>query len=412
MISEITLENFLSFNEKQTIQLTDEHNNPLKVFTLIGNNSSGKTNILKAIAYVKNIAVNSFKFKPEEIFLLKNNKFNSNKISTIEIKFLINNKKYTYKIQIDYILKYECLHIDNELIFEITSEVNDERSFIDSIVNNKGEKFGVKAKIYRNKKYIKIINKYKEFLKPNASLISTVKNLNGDYFNEIYNYFNTLIIYDNTTSQHNNLFRNSDFMDFISSQRYKEKVLNILQVVDSDISEIIPITKKVENKSYFVSLDDESKPVTNNKTSEIQEIIFKKDGVEFTFQEQSHGVLKLMQIIHNLLPILENGGVLVVDEIENGLHPKIYKKLLAMFNNNENSCQLIFTTHNLLFLDQMQKDEICIVNKIDHSSQIQSLKHFYKAKSSYHNFLREYMNGTYDIASTEPKEPDTSWLND
>lgn len=84
--------------------------------------------------------------------------------------------------------------------------------------------------------------------------------------------------------------------------------------------------------------------------------------------EESDGTRKLMALAPPIEKTLENGGVLVVDEIETRLHPLLVKYIVSRFQNpekNPNKAQLIFTTHSteLLEMDLLRKDQIYFADK-------------------------------------------------
>ncbi|MDD3889886.1 MAG: AAA family ATPase, partial [Syntrophomonadaceae bacterium] len=69
-----------------------------------------------------------------------------------------------------------------------------------------------------------------------------------------------------------------------------------------------------------------------------------------------------------LYDVLLNGGILVIDELENSLHPHIVQFLANLFADpmqNKNGAQLIFSTHNtsLLNLELFRRDQIWFTEK-------------------------------------------------
>lgn len=101
------------------------------------------------------------------------------------------------------------------------------------------------------------------------------------------------------------------------------------------------------------------------------------EALEF-FNDESLGTVKLFTTLPYLFEVLENGGTLVLDEIENGLHLHLVKELIALFTNDESNPyggQLICTTHQPLLVDNhVKRDQVWIVIKDDvGKSQIQRL---------------------------------------
>ena len=90
------------------------------------------------------------------------------------------------------------------------------------------------------------------------------------------------------------------------------------------------------------------------------------EAIDF-FNDESLGTVKLFTTLPYLFDILENGGTLVLDEIENGLHLHLVKELISLFINDKSNpygAQLICTTHQpLLVSDNIKRDQIWIVSK-------------------------------------------------
>ena len=86
--------------------------------------------------------------------------------------------------------------------------------------------------------------------------------------------------------------------------------------------------------------------------------------------EESDGTNSYFKLIGIIKNALEQGTLLVADEIDAHLHPLLTKHLVMLFNNsdtNPNGAQLIFTSHNtnLLDLDILRRDQIWFTEKDD-----------------------------------------------
>jgi hypothetical protein len=95
-----------------------------------------------------------------------------------------------------------------------------------------------------------------------------------------------------------------------------------------------------------------------------------------------------------------NGGVLIIDEIEAKMHPKMTLDTIDLFLNKEtnpHNAQLIFATHdtNLLTYSRLRRDQIYFAQKNKwESTEIYSLSDFV------------YI-GSNDPAKLEKERPDT-----
>ena len=126
---------------------------------------------------------------------------------------------------------------------------------------------------------------------------------------------------------------------------------------------------------------------TNNKKIRLASLLSQKTGDLPTAinanSYESYGTIRFA----NLYPFLEqafiNGGTLVMDEFDASLHPMAVMSIINIFHNdeiNKNHAQLIFNTHNPIFLDSnlFRRDEIKFVERDDetHISELYSLSDF------------------------------------
>lgn len=116
--------------------------------------------------------------------------------------------------------------------------------------------------------------------------------------------------------------------------------------------------------------------------------------------DESDGTKRLMALAPAIEHVLALGGVLLVDELENGLHPLLMQLIISKFqspNSNLNHAQLIFTTHNTELLDAhlIRKDQIYFVDKdkASSSSSLYSIAEF--STSTNENIRKGYLLGKY-----------------
>lgn len=85
------------------------------------------------------------------------------------------------------------------------------------------------------------------------------------------------------------------------------------------------------------------------------------------FADESLGTVKLFTALPHLYDVLECGGVLVIDELENGLHLSLAKEIIRLFASEESNpkhAQLICTSHQPLLLDgAYRRDQVWVVSK-------------------------------------------------
>ena len=83
---------------------------------------------------------------------------------------------------------------------------------------------------------------------------------------------------------------------------------------------------------------------------------------------ESYGTIRFITEFPLVIRVLLNGGTLVMDEFDASIHPMALMNIITIFHNdeiNKNNAQLIFNTHNPIFLDAslLRRDEIKFVER-------------------------------------------------
>ncbi|NLL52336.1 MAG: ATP-binding protein, partial [Peptococcaceae bacterium] len=118
---------------------------------------------------------------------------------------------------------------------------------------------------------------------------------------------------------------------------------------------------------------------------------------------ESRGTLKLLDFAIPFETLFTRGGIFVLDEFDAAIHPELIKGIIALFNDrsiNKNGAQLIFTTHNPIYLNNkiFRRDQIKFVEKDKDTfeSIIYSLADFGSTDvRNDHNYLLNYFKGKY-----------------
>lgn len=154
----------------------------------------------------------------------------------------------------------------------------------------------------------------------------------------------------------------------------------------------------IHNKSRFVFAEKDA--ARNLKWYELKTIHKKEDAdTDYVFElfEESDGTSRLFDFIPMLIDMRANEAVYVIDEIDRSLHPILTLKLVEMYNSllrDDSHMQLICTTHEscLLSAAPVRRDEVWFVEKdANGESHLSSLCE-YKPKA---NVQSGYLNGRY-----------------
>ena len=126
---------------------------------------------------------------------------------------------------------------------------------------------------------------------------------------------------------------------------------------------------------------------------------------EIPLTHESAGTKRLFVLLRAFLPVLTDGGVAVIDEMESDLHPHLIPILLDLFvdrNTNPKRAQLLFTCHHVEILNQLAKEQIVFVEKDeDNVSHVRRLSEI-KGVRREENFFANYNAGRYE-AIPEPQ---------
>jgi AAA15 family ATPase/GTPase len=85
-------------------------------------------------------------------------------------------------------------------------------------------------------------------------------------------------------------------------------------------------------------------------------------------KNESHGTRKFFNLSGPILTTLEEGGTLIIDELDSKLHPNLLERIVKLFQNthiNRNRAQLIFASHNTALLGSgiLRRDQVWFAEK-------------------------------------------------
>jgi hypothetical protein len=117
---------------------------------------------------------------------------------------------------------------------------------------------------------------------------------------------------------------------------------------------------------------------------------------------ESYGTIRFINLFPLVLRTLREGGILVVDEFDASIHPMALMNIITLFHNDElntHNAQLVFNTHNPIFLNSnlFRRDEIKFVDRDDetHCSTHYSLSDFGTAGAKGVRLSEDYMKNYF-----------------
>jgi len=405
MLIEFNVTNFRSIKGTQTLSLAADSAKELqeentfsselsqlprlvKSAAIYGANAAGKSNLIRAIAFmhefVKNSAKNCEEDEPINVkpFLLKPN----NLPSEFEAIFIKEGVQYQYGFALTKErVMHEWLFANEEQWLERTYDPQTQQqnwTLSDKLINGMDLREQWKA-----------VTHYK------ALFISTAKMLNSEEHSKILK-----SIFDWFTQTLTVFSSGSDILNSLTLKQClntanKQKIVRFLTSANLNIVDLRIESQLTTEKDLPLTLPLEMRPAGKNTIKFLHNETDTNNYVAFDADDESEGTRKLFALAGPLINILESGHILVVDELNNSLHPTMMQFLIRLFHNhtlNKRGAQLIFTTHDSSILDQtlLRRDQIWLIQK-DHeqATQLYPLTDFRPRQNE--ALQRDYLEGRY-----------------
>ena len=176
---------------------------------------------------------------------------------------------------------------------------------------------------------------------------------------------------------------------FVASDSQRSQLVSMLRrwdlgLKDVDIRQIENVMPDGSKQSFWVPFGIHS---TENSAS-----------FELPFMLESNGTQSLFVLLSRLLPALESGGVAVIDELENDLHPHMLEPILELFaspKTNPHGAQLLFTCHAVEVLNLLHKAQVMLVEKDEHNQSTAWRLDSVSGVRNDDNLYAKYMAGAY-----------------
>jgi AAA15 family ATPase/GTPase len=371
MIHSFTFKNFCSFSEESAISFEDIRRGQetqsnmfadslagvrlSKITTVIGPNASGKTNALKALAFLSWFVRNSFvglegeKEKiPVDTFA-----FSENKDKPSEFEIVFEHKGETYK----YLLHLCRTHVIKEELYKKDKKTNHFNYLFKRIWNETTQKSEISQRINLKTEVVK------EILRKNVSLVAASVAIKNDFLTDISAFWRKIISnvnrmgksWDTVSLEEQGLFQAAE--EYNKNKNLFGKAIRFLKDIDLGLEDI-------------GIREGEAQNATTGETKKIylpygiHLINGKKYQLPFAFE--SSGTKNMFVLLHFLLPAIEQGGIAIIDELEIDLHPHTLPRIIELFGNpvtNPKNTQLLFTTHSLEILSHLEKEQVILVEK-------------------------------------------------
>lgn len=386
MLVSFSFENWMSFRDKVTIsavagrQVGHIERVPfvekykihiLPVLAIYGGNASGKSNIFKALEFAKDL-IRKGKEIDEEIdvqpFLLEPEFIE--RPSRFWFEILVNDKIYGYSFAVT----REAVR--EEKLVEIRPA--SEKTLYERKGNNRfvvhSKNAGVRA--------------VERMTRKNQLFLTNCMLLNEDEYKGIWEWFRYWLRLISPESVFGHL---EDILGDKKSLEYKwvnnmlgELDTNVIRLEEEDVQDpgVRDFVKKLPAYVGFEGGGERYFTHLHNGEISVKRLVFFHKGkgkgeVKFSAAQESDGTKRIMELLPAFFTCRvwskskgETGVVHFVDELDRSIHYLVLHKLLEdMLSvcNADSRSQLIFTTHDLLLMDQelLRRDEVLLVERDD-----------------------------------------------
>lgn len=409
MLVQVTLENVLSFKEETTFSMVGVNSDLnhvhhlaveqagkgrslLPISAIYGANAAGKSNLIKAIDFAKDLIVNGTRGVqtiPVSPFKLSDS---NKKPSKFQFIFTYQGSLYSYGF------KLNKTQIFEEWLYVTPKDKKREVLFFERLTNENKiteVEYGLSLK-GRNSKYKQFLDFIAQGTRPNQLFLTEALDRNVETVKPVIDWFKNVLTIIPAESSYQGLelgiLSSQEFTDFLRDfLKFADTGIDSIgtQKLDLDFNNLFQKISEEERKEIFKIIEDNENLVTIIENNIGERYLFNKgaDGqlnlikiitqhrddqgvlVDFSMEEESEGTQRLINLIPALFMLQQNPEkVIFLDELDRRLHPLLSRRFVEMAlqcKNPNSQSQLIFTTHdtNLLDLELLRKDEIWFVEK-------------------------------------------------
>jgi AAA15 family ATPase/GTPase len=404
MLIQFSVENFLSFDEEQIFSMVastgDQHpthlvsdiprksDSLLRAAALYGANGAGKSNLVQAIRFAKNLITEGT--RGTQTIPVRPFKLGSEVSRPSKFEFVIRTQGVLY----NYGFRLEASRILEEWLYATPNK--QEVKFFERVTSSEGKaevpiRPALSGRSGRQKQFLEFVA---QGTRPNQLFLTQAIENNVSELKPLFDWFEytCLILSAEATSRdvEGRAHAYPDFTSFLSrflcaADTGIENVTT--EEIPFDFERFVPEMPNAQReeiraiiagmpKGFMTtirSLDGERYALKSNDQGEPMLIQFKmqhrgKEGqkVPFEIYEESEGTQRLIHLLPALYSFQEDAErVVIVDELDRRLHPLVARLVVQAAMAGGKNNQLIFTTHdtNLLDLDLLRRDEIWFIEK-------------------------------------------------
>lgn len=344
-----------------------------KVIAVVGANGSGKTQLIKPFPFLKWFICDSFLYSdPDAGIIYSPHRLQAGQDTELSLDFCMAKQDYRYQL----VLNGD--QVQSEVLLQRTSSqfsylFRRERS---------GDGYSVKHKGFHFPKA------QAEGVRANASLLAAAYSHDVQEARPFIEYFRNWRGNVRNRGRHNyqpsNLYQVARI--YQGSPELHARMVQAMCEFDLGLSDISIRERQVTSEDGSTSTLHV--PYGLHRSADGREF-------ELSFMDESSGTQSAFVLLARVLDALETGGIAVIDEIDNDLHPHLMPRILDWFrfeHSNPKQAQLIFTCHTPELLNHLQKHQVYLCEKRDQCSEAWRLDEVQGLRAD-DNLYAKYMAG-------------------
>jgi AAA15 family ATPase/GTPase len=408
MLVEFRIKNFRSLRDEQVLSLVastdktllDTHAldtglkaSPylLKSAVVYGANASGKSNLIKALQYMRGVVLESATLQPGQTFdrlhRFKLDAISSNLPTEFEVTFILDDVRYQY----GFAMNTQRIVSEQLLVYKAFKPQRWFERHFDAESGKDVYEFGPSLKGAKNL--------WEGATRPNALFLSMAVQLNSEALRPVFDWFANRLVIFNEQSPLSPQFS----VQMLKQEAQRKSICEFLRAADISIADIEVATKQAMMHSIRFDLATGKREEESGEQA-VDEVRFhhitEHGKAVFDLMDESSGTRNLLFLTGPILDILNKGLTLVVDELDTSLHTLLVQALVRLFHRpevNTGGAQLVFSTHDTSLLDAyglFRRDQVWFVEKHpDQSSSLYPLLDFSPRKNE--ALERGYLQGRY-----------------
>lgn len=338
-----------------------------KVMGVFGANASGKSNLLRALPALADFLAESFGYKLGTPLPFEPHFFAESPNISLQLEFELASRRYRY-----------ALIATEERVVSESLRVKTSRYF---------SRVFERVKVLDGYHVAGLGEKYRANLRENVSWLSWLVQYNVPEAVELVDYFKRI---------RSNLPARGTRMPTLFSAL---TAVEFFRTRPDDKARMVRQLNRWDIDIYDVAFDPA--PDTDGSPSGfwMAYCVHRKGEREArkSILSESSGTIGLFSLLSIIQPVLESGGVAVVDELEADLHPHMLEAVIDLFvqpESNPHQAQLVFTSHADWLMNLLHKSQIVLVEKTPEGSAAHRLSDVGGVQAR-ENYSARYRAGAY-----------------